>query len=177
MNSSARLQLLGLLIVLLIVSLFLQKIFVNRSNQSMPKSILPVVISTPFPSPTVFQSERQNPSPTEFQQQLNIPSPTKTSNQPQDILSLQYPNSTITGKGESSLFLESRDDHTAITSWYKDKIKSMNMNVKTFVTTNTNGNVLNKLVGANNLTEVNVEITKQSDQSVVKMNITLSMKK
>ena len=45
------------------------------------------------------------------------------------------------------------------------------MNVKTFVTTKTNGKVLNKLVGAGREGEVIVEISKSAGSGVVEIRV------
>lgn len=85
--------------------------------------------------------------------------------------SLQYPNSLkIETRGNFSIY-ESTDPPDQITNWYKEKIKSMNMNAKSFVSTNTNGNILNKLVGVSGNNEIRVEISKNKNSSLVKIKI------
>ena len=69
---------------------------------------------------------------------------------------------------------ESQDDPDAITDWYKEKIKELGMSAKSLVTTKTNGNVLNKLVGANGKREIRVEITKPADQPTTEIKLTIT---
>ncbi len=90
-----------------------------------------------------------------------------------EIHDYRYPNSTVISSLNNSLLLTSSDDADKITNWYKEKINSQGMNVKTFVTTKTNDNVLNKLVGADPDMEVRVEITKDSGSSSVNISISL----
>lgn len=47
------------------------------------------------------------------------------------------------------------------------------MSVKTFVTTNNNDNILNKLSGASGSTGVLVEVSKNSGDSIVKISVKL----
>ena len=79
-------------------------------------------------------------------QEEKLPAPTKLS-----INHYKYPDSEV---------LFSSD---IITSWYKEKITKEGMNVRTFVTTKTNDDVLNKLVAADGKKEVRVEISKTGD--------------
>ena len=58
-------------------------------------------------------------------------------------------------------------------NWYKDKIKALGMNATSFVQTNTNDNVLNKLVAANNSQKVTVEISRSNSSSPTSVSIVL----
>src|SRR3990172_11371851 len=96
---------------------------------------------TQTPSPTTTSS----PSISRETSASPIPTPKSTS----AVVSsqaFQYPNSVQVRSENNSTTYESSDDPNLITNWYKDKIKSLNMNAKSFVTTKTNGNILNKLV-------------------------------
>ena len=108
----------------------------------------------------------------------NKPSPTKVpvptqSPQTSNILEYKYPNSQIVSSTSTLMSLESSDNSDSITDWYKGKINSLGMNVKTFVTTSANEKVLNKLVGADGVKEINIEISKEDSQSIVKISITI----
>jgi len=108
----------------------------------------------------------------------NKPSPTKVpvptqSLQKSNILEYKYPNSQIVSSTSTLMSLESSDNSDSITDWYKGKINSLGMNVKTFVTTSANEKVLNKLVGADGVKEINIEISKEDSQSIVKISITI----
>lgn len=78
-----------------------------------------------------------------------------------------YPSSKMKTDSER----ESDDDPGIITNWYKDKIKQQNLNIKTFITTTTNGNVLNKLTGASSNYQINVEISKSAGEQKTHIKI------
>jgi hypothetical protein len=84
-----------------------------------------------------------------------------------------YPGATQISSHDNELKLESSDDPSKITDWYKSKIESLDMNAKSFVNTKTNGNVLNKLVGDNGDLEVRVEISKKENETKVKISVEL----
>lgn len=85
----------------------------------------------------------------------------------------KYPNSETIGEEKNKLILESYDDTNIITNWYKDLIKKDGKNVKNFVSTKTNGDVLNKLAGADSLERLEVEITKKGSE--IKTTITVQV--
>ena len=115
---------------------------------------------TPTSSPT------DKPEPTTVP---TSPPPASSSN----ILDFKYPNSQIISSSSNSLSLESNDNSDSITEWYKDKIHSLGMNVKTFVTTKANDKILNKLVGSDENKEISVEISKESMASSVIISVTI----
>src|SRR3989344_7315825 len=91
-------------------------------------------------------------------QEEKLPAPTKLS-----INHYKYPDSEVLFSSEDTLRIRSRDNSDIITSWYKEKSTKEGMNVRTFVTTKTNDDVLNKLVAADGKKEVRVEISKTGD--------------
>ena len=136
-----------------------------------------IVIDSPSPSPSVSSSVSPTPSPTPEESStphnsvsitITTPKPAPTSQSTQDI-GLQYPGSNKT----SSNTYTSSDDPQKITDWYKDKIKSLGANSKSFVQTNTNGNVLNKLVGAKSGLTISVEIKKAAGDGQTVITVTL----
>lgn len=94
--------------------------------------------------------------------------PTST---PTPLNSFKYPNSTQISNGVE-LILQSFDNPQTITDWYKNIITGNGLKTTSFIQTNTNGEILNKLVGANNNSEVRVEISKQANQAVVTIKVT-----
>jgi hypothetical protein len=70
--------------------------------------------------------------------------------------------------------MESTEDTDKITDWYKSKIEDLGMNVKSFVTTKANDKILNKLSAADGVREINIEISKDSELSAVKISVALS---
>src|SRR3989344_3546746 len=79
----------------------------------------------------------------------------------------KYPGSKVTNLTENSVALESNENVDVITNWYKEKISVSGMNIKTFVVTKANDNILNKLVGANAEGEISVEIEQKKGESNV----------
>ena len=86
--------------------------------------------------------------------------------QPQNSTSYQYPNSRVISRLDDNLKLESSDDPGKITDWYKSLIKQRDMNVQSFVTTNSNGEILNKLGAADGDDEVMITIRKSASDTV-----------
>lgn len=100
------------------------------------------------------------------------PTPTPTSS-PTVNESLVYPNAIVIISSDD-LLMESTDDPDVISEWYKNKIKSMGFNVKSFVATKTNGNVENVFVGAKSGSEIRVTITKNAEE--LKTRIVVAIK-
>ncbi len=114
------------------------------------------------------EDQHQNKEAVEEVQQTPTPSPIQN-----ELFNYQYPDSQILDSSNSYLLLGSSADSDVITDWYKDKIESEAMNVKTFVTTRANDKVLNKLVGADGNKELRVEISKDPGDSLVKISVTI----
>lgn len=116
------------------------------------------------PSPTNIEEGKssgvgtitKSPTPTYFQTNLS---------------DYKYPNSQTVSSTANSLLLNSPDNSDTITDWYKEKIRGEGMNVKTFVTTKTNDNVLNKLVGADGNKEIRIEIKKEAGNGDVEISV------
>lgn len=167
------------ILVVLVIILGLVITGQRIASQSKEKKQSVVTESpTPTDSPTSTPISNPASSPTTQPSPMSIPPATSTptnppTNQSLNITDFKYPDTIIMNANGNNLELESNDDPKKITDWYKDKIKSKNLSVTTFVQTNTNGNVLNKLVGASSNTEVRVEITKQNDSEKVKITISL----
>ena len=111
-------------------------------------------------------------SPTTKPNVTSFPTPTQSTFN-SNILDYKYPNSQIISTSSNTLSLESDDDIDVITDWYKDKINSLGMNVKTFVKTKANEKVLNKLVGNDGNFEISVEISKENTSSSVDIFVTI----
>lgn len=111
------------------------------------------------------------PSPTSTS--APMPVPTQTPTGLTDITQFRYPGSFIVSSTGTTLSLESGEDADKITDWYKEKIKNQGMNVKAFVVTKTNDNVLNTLVGADGKKEIRVEIKKTSEEQITHILLTV----
>ena len=116
----------------------------------------------PPPSPAASAGQA-TPTP------KSSPSSTPASNSQPAAGDWIYPNST---QLEANKW-RSSDDPQVITNWYKSKIEALGMNAKSFVQTNTNGQVLNKLVAANGNSKISVEISKSSADSQTSILVVL----
>ena len=160
-------------VVLVITGVFISKISKKEIQTSETSQVLSVEeeIKEEEVTPTTGSHQTDTPIPTK----TPIPSPTNTPKPASSNLSsFQYPNSQVVSSSENSLILNSIDNADSITDWYKEKIKGEGMSVTSFVTTKTNDNVLNKLVGADGEREIRVEITKEAGSSTVKISVTLN---
>jgi hypothetical protein len=90
-----------------------------------------------------------------------------------DIGNYIYPDSSVISRDGSQLHLESDAESDTITEWYKTKIASSGMNVKTFAKTKANDKVLNKLVATDGVEQIAVEISRQSGADTVKIIVSL----
>lgn len=136
-------------------------------HASLTPSATPSATTSPSPSPTSSTTNAPTHTSPTVTSSPTTP-PQSTSNNSNWV----YPGATINNQGSGSLSLSSNDNPTTITNWYKDKIKSSGGNTTSFVTTNTNDNVLNKLAGAGGNTEVQIEIKKDSGSATTTINVT-----
>jgi len=160
-------------VVLVITGVFISKISKKEIQTSETSQVLSVEeeIKEEEVTPTTGSHQTDTPIPTKtpIPSSTNTPKPASA-----NLSSFQYPNSQVVSSGENSLILNSIDNADTITDWYKEKIKGEGMSVTSFVTTKTNDNVLNKLVGADGEREIRVEITKEAGSSTVKISVTLN---
>lgn len=135
----------------------------EASNQTASTIVTPEVLSedmqfTPTPiltvSPTPTWTTELTPTPVSNQQNP------KTSNG-----IWIYPGATTISTGGGEIQLSTTEEPQRVTDWYKQIISSR-MNTKSFVSTSTNGNVENKLSGANSGERIEVEIRKSDSDSV-----------
>lgn len=148
-------------------------------GKSLPQQVGQVKTASNSKEAGVTPSPTAEPTPTETPRPTPAPSPTPTT-RPTSGVQLQqsittsafmYPNARQERFEDEKIKLETTDNPDAVTDWYKNKIKSFSMSAKSFVQTNTNGNVLNKLVGDNGEIEVRIEITKKANDSVTKISV------
>lgn len=159
-------RLLIILVVLLILTITFDKSFKKNSTQ-IPKGEKNI-------SPTITPAPSFTPTPTVF---LPTQTPTRSQSSGQVLQDennnsgLIYPNSTVIFETGNAIVLQSQDNPQTITDWYKQKIESLNLNAQSFVSTNTNGNILNKLVGTNREKEIRVEISKKANEAIVEIRV------
>ncbi len=137
------------------------------------KNVVEKAKTTPTPSLSLGPTTTLTPTPTVKNSSSIVItlSPTKTTSS-SDAYSQTfiYPGAkAISTSGK--ITLESTDSPNTITDWYKNKIKEQGMNTTSFVTTSTNGKMLNKLAGANSSKNVEVEIQKESNESTVHITV------
>lgn len=88
-----------------------------------------------------------------------------------NISQFQYPDAQVISSTTESLLLTSSKSPEEVTNWYKDKIKSNNLTSTSFVTTSTNGRILNKLSASGNF-KIEVEIKNENSSTQIKVNLT-----
>jgi len=87
-----------------------------------------------------------------------------------------YPGAVIIGQVGNTLVLKSEEEEEKIIDWYKNKIISLRMNNRSFIQTNTNGNIIVQLVGVDTKKELRIEMSKESSRSEVEILITFRNK-
>jgi hypothetical protein len=160
--------------------------YIQAENSSSVTSLIPSPSPLPPQSPTptpIAEPKTQSPIPMSSPSPVSIlkqgsPSPSPTplvfTNQGQDSLqSWYYPNASSQSSSPGEANLTSTDDSQTITTWYKNKIQGQQMNVTSFIQTNTNNNVLNSLVAANSQQEIRIEIKKSSQENITHISIKL----
>ena len=133
-------------------------------------------VTTPTPSAAIIAYQQVSPTPTlrpgkTFEPKAQPTTVSASTNTNDGISDMIYPGSSVNSDSANSLSLTSSDNVDSITSWYKSKIKSKNLSTNSFVATNSNNNVLNKLVGAGGNFTIDVEITKKPGDSVVQIKV------
>ena len=90
------------------------------------------------------------------------------------LLDFLYPGASIVDETEDSVRLNSSDTPEEITQWFEEAIKGKEMKTKSFVKTNTNGEVENVLVGVLKGMEIRVIITKVQEAQTTGIEIRTS---
>jgi hypothetical protein len=101
----------------------------------------------------------------------NSPTPMMQPNNDSQSLLFIYPNSQIVDTPSGSLILESLDSPAVITDWYKNKIHSLGMTQTSFIQTNNNGEILNKLMAGKSGQKISVEIDQNGYREKVRINL------
>lgn len=160
-------------IVTLVLSTYYIGLGTDNKETLGTKTEINTGTSTPSPITPNFLK------PTDSQEPISTSTPEPTSSTtPSQVNTTSidewiYPGASVTSKSGASLSLETREDTKVVTDWYEGKIRSGGFNVKSFVTTKTNDNVLNKLSGAKSGQEVAIEIKKAPGEANTKVTVTL----
>jgi len=133
-------------VIVLVLSVIAISVYLSQAQDALVSPQTTQLAPTPTPIPSIAITQLKD-----------IPTSSK----------LHYPNSTKVESKDNVTTWESTDNPVLITDWYKEKIKTMGATSTSFVSTNTNGNVLNKLIGNTGSEEIRVEITKKSSESKV----------
>lgn len=134
------------IIILLIAGLFFAKNYTNNFNSNN--------ISTPSspPLPTITPTYKPIVTPT-------------------TIGWLVYPNAVIVSQNSDKVSSKSEDNIETITEYYEKVFDKNGSKNKSFIKTNTNGNIINKLSGIIKGKTLTIEIKKDSGSSTVYINI------
>lgn len=135
-----------------IIILFIVGLFFTNGYKSDPKLYI-------TPAPTMM--------PTILPTPILLPEPTKI-----PTSWLIYPNAVILNQNIDTINLKSEDNFNIITEYYKNLFTNNGSKSRSFVTTNANGNILNKLSGIVKRKTLNIEIKKDNGSSTVYINIT-----
>ncbi|MCR4264119.1 MAG: hypothetical protein NUV98_05390 [Candidatus Roizmanbacteria bacterium] len=130
--------------------------------------------STATPTAVLTSTPTSAPLPTATPQPTATSIPADTNNTSTSLSSWQYPGSTVTAQSDNSLTLTSRDNPDTITDWYKSKIDSNGYSTRSFVTTKSNGQVKNVLVGAKGGNEIRIEMEKPADSQTTTIKVSQS---
>ncbi len=87
---------------------------------------------------------------------------------------LTYPGSQIINNKTNSLNLESSDDPSKITNWYKNQINNMHGSIQTAVITKSNDLVDNILIGEEGDQRLTIKISKDTANSSTDISIFLN---
>jgi hypothetical protein len=90
------------------------------------------------------------------------------------LVDFRYPRAEVVSLSARQLSLKSSDSVEAVTGWYKKKIADLDLSIRNFVQTNTNGAVSNYLTGVGKKGKIGVEIKKEETSAGVKILVTVS---
>lgn len=167
---------LKLILILLVIFILFSKSSILEQPIKKVSEKVPTPVLTSVPEEKIITSTKAPTKTPALENEAikNTPTPTQEVKQVQGISDTWfYPGAQQIGVSGATIILQSYDDITQITNWYKDKIKASGMNAISFVTTKTNGDVLNKLSGAGAGQDVTVEITKSNSDQQIKISITI----
>lgn len=146
----------------------------NTLGTQIAADLSPTPGPTDTPSPTLPITVSPRPTNKPVPTASFLPSPTSdTTSNSININDLIYPNSSVLSKTPAKADLTTGADPKVVTSWYKAKINSYSMNITSFVTTETNGSVDNKLIGEKGQDRISIEINRPEGKSNASINVSL----
>lgn len=157
------------IIVIIGGTLYRQKITSTARvpNTPTPTAKAPTGSPVPTPLPTLIPT-RLHPTNTPTPYPSATTAPKNTGSQT-DFPA--YPGATVMERNGSRTVYSTGDTPDTVTAWYESKIKDLGLNARSFVKTNTNGTVNNKLVGASSNMEIRVTITKSQGDVVTRVEV------
>lgn len=125
-------------------------------------------ISVSNSAPPASPSPTSSPSPVKivFPQDKNL-----------NMETLIYPGSSFTDQKQNQLSLETSDPADKVTNWYQDHLSNLNLNVKSIIRNNLNGNIYNQIDGSNPDLTISITVVHPNSDSKTKININLSYSK
>lgn len=119
-------------------------------------------------TPSIYISPTPTPTPVKilFPQDQNL-----------HMESLVYPGSSSTNPESNRLLLTTADNADVVTAWYQDQLSSVNLNVKSVIRNNINGNIYNQIDAQNSDMTINISITQSNTDIETTININLNYSK
>jgi len=155
----------GKLLLLIIVSITL--LVLSPKINKVLSQIKPSVLS-PLSSAAPLTTQKPLPSsPNSANQEINLPP------EPNNLKTLTYPAAKVVNSDERSIALESSDNVSNITNWYKQQINKQGMQTTSFIQTSTNGETFNSLIGTSTGTKIQVSVLKSPASPTVRIEIRL----
>lgn len=87
--------------------------------------------------------------------------------EPKDSQDFSYPNARLIGQSGQTILLTSPDSVAKIIAWYKAKLEEKNMPQKTYLHTDTNGEIIDQLVGSGRQGDFKVEVVSTGEKSEI----------
>ena len=109
---------------------------------------------------------------TEDISQNNIDNTASETVAPKNTLNdFRYPGSELVSASFNNLILQSSDDVNAVTDWYANKIRDLNLNSVSKILTNSNDNILKTISASSSNQSVYIQITKRSGSNTTKITV------
>jgi len=143
---------------------------INLSSRMMTKTQKgqPEVVESEVVLSETDEAEEKTPTPDATPNPTSSPTPSPVPQpQPVVITGFVYPGSTSIGGNAYT----SAEEPKVITDWYKERIKTEGFNVRTAVSTTTNGKVLNKLEAADGERTIHIEISREPGETLTTITI------
>lgn len=160
----------AIMVIVMVLASGAVAIYYSKQKTTFPSSALETSKSTPtLAASAEYESSKSGDfyygSPADSTVSATpVPSPAP-------ISEYIYEGAKTISVSPSGLEMESSDNSTTITNWYKKKIRNLNFNAKSFSQTTTSGVVFNKLSAAK--PGEKIEITIKKDQNASKVTITV----